>query len=122
LVCSRCIGDKFSRAPSASTEIYNLKNPLDLLLFDLFRSVQLSKLVGQRMGTPITREDFDDFDELLRKMQPYLDETQVEIDDEGRYVVTGNNPMAAMLRCHDESGGLRAAIASYEGMLKPTFC
>ena len=91
-------------------------------LFDLFRSVQLSKLVGQRMGTLITREGFDDFDELLRKMQPYLDETQVEIDDEGRYVVTGNNPMAAMLRCHDESGGLRAAIASYEGMLKPTFC
>ena len=32
LVCSRCIGDKFSRAPSASTEIYNLKNPLDLLI------------------------------------------------------------------------------------------
>ena len=92
-------------------------------LFDLFRSVQLSKLVGQRMGTPITREGFDDFDELLRKMQPYLAETQVVIDDEGRYVVTGNNPMAAsMLRCHDESGGLRAAIASYEGILKPTFC
>ena len=91
-------------------------------LFDLFRSAQLHKLVAERLGKPTTGLGFEDFDELMRQVQPYLDATHVAINNEGHYVVTGDNPLATLLRGHDSSGGLKAAIASFEQMLIPTYC